>query len=103
MPLRVWTLTVIAGFDVAGSNCLSCEHKREVFGKHRVKRERERGRERGHRKKKRGQYSEDEEEKRKHLKRNMGKTERRVCCQVCQGNEGLGLFKGASMKVPNGT
>lgn len=42
MPLRVWTLTVIAGFDVAGSNCLSCEHKREVFGKHRVKRERER-------------------------------------------------------------
>lgn len=43
MPQCVWTLTVIARFDVTGSNCLSCEHKREVFGKHRVKRERERG------------------------------------------------------------
>ncbi len=34
MPLCVWRLTVIARFHVAGSNCLSCEHKREVFGKH---------------------------------------------------------------------
>ena len=35
----VWTLTVIARFDVAGSNCLSCEHERGVFGKHWVERE----------------------------------------------------------------
>ncbi len=46
VPPCMWTLTVTARFDVAGSNCLSCEHKREVFGKHRVKRERERERER---------------------------------------------------------
>lgn len=41
MSLRVRTVTVLPRFDVAGSNCLSCEHKREVFGKYRGK---ERGR-----------------------------------------------------------
>lgn len=62
MPQCVWTLTVIARFDVTGSNCLSCEHKREVFGKHRVKRERERTQ----RMVERGQYREDERKKKKH-------------------------------------
>lgn len=37
MPLCVRTVTVLTRFDVAGSNCLSCEHKREVFGKYRGK------------------------------------------------------------------